>query len=158
MTDPSRKKPPKAGAENASPTTSRLHAPERTRDLSRQLLTRLGKGYSPRNLWYVRDFYMTYRDRTPKVRAKGPRTSLVHTSKPADAVKILREAGAELAEGFSRPLSWTHHRALLAVSDPAARADRELSEVTDNAVKGWRHSGPRAKPLAVRSHCSVREA
>lgn len=59
--------------------------------LSRRLLTRVGRGYSARNLWYFRDFYVTYRARTPKVRADGFRTSLVQTSKPADADKILHE-------------------------------------------------------------------
>jgi hypothetical protein len=100
--------------------------------LSRQLLTRVGKGYSPRNLWYFRDFYVTYRDRTPKVRAEGFRTSLVQNSKPADATRILHEAGAELAEGFSSRLSWTHYRALLAVSDPAARAFYEIEAEREN--------------------------
>ena len=60
--------------------------------LSRQLLTRVGRGYSARNLWYFRDFYVTYRDRTPSIRAEGFRTSLVQNSKPADAAKILHEA------------------------------------------------------------------
>ncbi len=100
--------------------------------LSRQLLTRVGKGYSPRNLWYFRDFYLTYRHRTPSIRAEGFRTSLVHSSKPADAAKILHEAGAELAEGFSSRLSWTHYRALLAVSDPEARAFYEIEAEREN--------------------------
>lgn len=100
--------------------------------LSRQLLTRVGKGYSARNLWYFRDFYVTYRDRTPKVRAEGFRTSPVQNPKPADAAKILHEAGAELAEGFSNSLSWTHYRALLAVSDPAARAFYEIEAAREN--------------------------
>lgn len=100
--------------------------------LSRQLLARIGRGYSARNLWYFRDFYVTYRDRTPKVRAEGFRTSLVQNSKPADATRILHEAGAELAEGFSSRLSWTHYRALLAVSDPAARAFYEIEAEREN--------------------------
>ncbi len=100
--------------------------------LSRQLLNRIGKGYSARNLWYFRDFYLTYHDRTPKVRAEGFRTNLARSSKPADAVKILHEAGAELAEGFSSRLSWTHYRALLAVSDPAARAFYEIEAEREN--------------------------
>jgi hypothetical protein len=48
--------------------------------LSRQLLNRVGKGYSARNLWYFRDFYLTYHDRTPKVRAEGFRTNLARGS------------------------------------------------------------------------------
>lgn len=95
-------------------------------DLSRQLRERVGRGYSARNLWYFRDFYMTYRDRAPSIRAEGFRTSLVRNSKPVDAAKILHEAGAEFAKGFSSRLSWTHYRALLSVGDPAARAFYEI--------------------------------
>lgn len=101
-------------------------------DLSRQLLTRVGKGYSARNLWYFRDFYVTYRDRAPSIRAEGFRTSLVQNSKPVDAAKMLHEAGAEFAEGFSGRLSWTHYRALLGVSDPAARAFYEIEAEREN--------------------------
>lgn len=100
--------------------------------LSQQLLARVGKGYSARNLWYFRDFYVTYRDRTPKIRLEGFRTSLVRNSRSADAGEILREAGAELAEGFSGRLSWTHYRALLALSDPAARAFYEIEAEREN--------------------------
>jgi len=41
-------------------------------DLSAQLLARVGRGYSTRNLWYFRDFYLTYRERAPR---SGPRYS-----------------------------------------------------------------------------------
>lgn len=101
-------------------------------DLSRQLLARAGKGYSTRNLWYFRDFYVTYRDRPPSIRVEGFRTSLGQNSKPIDAAKILHEAGAEFAQGFSSRLSWTHYRALLAVSDPAARAFYEIEAEREN--------------------------
>ena len=46
-------------------------------DLSAQLLARIGHGYSTRNLWYFRDFYLTYRERAPSMRAEVFRTSLV---------------------------------------------------------------------------------
>lgn len=95
-------------------------------DLSKQLLSHAGRGYSTRNLWYFRDFYLTYRDRPPSIRADRFRTSLVQNSKRPDPMKILHEAGAEIAKGFSSRLSWTHYRALLAVRDPAARAFYEI--------------------------------
>jgi predicted nuclease of restriction endonuclease-like (RecB) superfamily len=101
-------------------------------DLSAQLLARVGRGYSTRNLWYFRDFYLTYRERAPSIRAEVFRTSLVQNSKPIDAAKILHEAGAEFARGFSSRLSWTHYRALLKVSDPAARAFYEIEAEREN--------------------------
>src|SRR5215470_3038763 len=101
-------------------------------DLSAQLLARVGRGYSTRNLWYFRDFYLTYRERSPTIRAEVLRTSLVQNSKPIDAARILHEAGAEFAQGFSSRLSWTHYRALLKVNDPAARAFYEIEAEREN--------------------------
>ncbi|HVJ90182.1 MAG TPA: DUF1016 N-terminal domain-containing protein, partial [Labilithrix sp.] len=83
--------------------------------LSQQLQSRVGRGYSSRNLWHFRDFFLTYRERPPSIRAEGFRTSLVQNSKPLDVAKILHKAGAEFAEGFSNRLSWSHYRALLRV-------------------------------------------
>jgi len=102
------------------------------KELSRQILTRVGKGYSTRNLWYFRDFYLTYQDRPPTIRAEGFRTSLVQNSKQGDPAAILHEAGAQITQGFSNRLSWTHYRALLAVSDPAARAFYEIEAEREN--------------------------
>lgn len=101
-------------------------------DMSTQLLTRVGRGYSTRNLWYFRDFYLTYRERAPSIRAEAFRTSLVQNSRRIDAAKILHQAGAEFAEGFSGRLSWSHYRALLKVSDPAARAFYEIEAEREN--------------------------
>lgn len=101
-------------------------------DLSAQLLARVGRGYSTRNLWYFRDFHLTYRERAPSIRAEVFRASLVQNAKPIDATKILHEARAEFAQGFSSRLSWTHYRALLKVSDPAARAFYEIEAEREN--------------------------
>ncbi|MCL2779672.1 MAG: DUF1016 N-terminal domain-containing protein, partial [Polyangiaceae bacterium] len=101
-------------------------------ELSRKMFTRVGKGYSARNLWYFRDFYLTYQDRPPSIRAEGFRTSLVQNPKQSDPDVILNEAGARIAEGFSARLSWTHYRALLKVSDPAARAFYEIEAEREN--------------------------
>jgi predicted nuclease of restriction endonuclease-like (RecB) superfamily len=101
-------------------------------DLSKQLQLHVGRGYSARNLWYFRDFYVTFRERPPSIRAEGFRTRLVQNSKPVDAAKILHEAGAEFARGFSSRLSWSHYRALLKVPDPAARAFYEIEAEHEN--------------------------
>jgi len=101
-------------------------------DLSAQLLGRVGRGYSARNLWYFRDFYLTYKERPATIRAEAFRTSLVHNSKRQGAAKILHEAGADFARGFSSRLSWSHYRALLKVHDPAARAFYEIEAEHEN--------------------------
>jgi len=101
-------------------------------DLSQQLLARVGRGYSTRNLWYFRDFYLTYRERLPSIRPEEFRTSPVQNSKPIGAAKILHKPCAEFAGGFSSHLSWSHYRALLTVADPAARAFYEIEAEHEN--------------------------
>lgn len=64
-------------------------------DLSKQLRSRVGRGYSARNLWYFRDFYVTYRERPASIRPEGFRTSLAQNSKPLATAKILHKAGPE---------------------------------------------------------------
>jgi hypothetical protein len=71
-------------------------------DLSAQLLARVGRGYSARNLWYFRDFYLTYKERPATIRAEVFRTSLVQNSKRQGAAKILHEAGSSASR--VRPL------------------------------------------------------
>ncbi|MCU0659591.1 MAG: PDDEXK nuclease domain-containing protein, partial [Polyangiaceae bacterium] len=100
--------------------------------LSQQLLARVGRGYSTRNLWYFRDFYLTYRERSPSIQAEEFRTSLVQDSEGIDAAKILHEAGAGSGQGFSGRLSWSHYRALLKVNDPEARAFYEIEAAREN--------------------------
>ncbi len=102
-------------------------------DLSRQLSARVGRGYSTRNLWYFRDFYLTYRERSPSIQAEEFRTSLVQDPEGIDAAKILHEAGAGAGQGFSGHLSWSHYRALLKVNDPAVRAFYEI----EAACESW---------------------
>lgn len=56
----------------------------------------------------------------------------MQNSKGIDAARILHEAGAEFARGFSSRLSWSHYRALLKVNDPAARAFYEIEAEREN--------------------------
>jgi predicted nuclease of restriction endonuclease-like (RecB) superfamily len=101
-------------------------------DLSALLIARVGRGYSSRNLWYFRDFYLTYSERPPLLRGEESRTSLVQNSKRLDAAKISHKTGAEFVGGFSSRLSWSHYRALLKVDDPAARAFYEIEAEREN--------------------------
>lgn len=100
--------------------------------LSKQLQSRVGRGYSTRNLWYFRDFYVTYRDRPASIRAEGFHTRLVQNSESGDPANILHEARAEFAGGFSNRLSWSHYRALLKIPDAAARAFYEIEAEREN--------------------------
>jgi predicted nuclease of restriction endonuclease-like (RecB) superfamily len=49
-----------------------------------------------------------------------------------DLAKIRQISSAELAQGFSSRLSWSHYRTLLTVSDPLARAFYEIEAEREN--------------------------
>jgi predicted nuclease of restriction endonuclease-like (RecB) superfamily len=85
-------------------------------DLSKRLGKRYGKGYSVTNLKYFRQFYLTYRNRDPKighaVRGRLPM--------PAE------ENGHAARDSFDQNLSWTHYRLLLKVENEHARSFYEI--------------------------------
>ncbi|HMC14040.1 MAG TPA: PDDEXK nuclease domain-containing protein [Albitalea sp.] len=77
-------------------------------NLARRLSERYGKGFSATNLWYFRQFYLTYRERIPQPPG-GESRSL--------EAEILHPAGGESSPGFHPNLSWSHYRALMKVDD-----------------------------------------
>lgn len=76
-------------------------------DLSRRLTQRYGKGYSSTNLKYFRSFYQAFPDRLPIRHPVGDEL----TSPGVDPMR----------QGFSPQLPWSHYRALMQVTDLAAR-------------------------------------
>jgi predicted nuclease of restriction endonuclease-like (RecB) superfamily len=90
-------------------------------DLSR----RCGRGFGYRNLYQMRQLYLTYQHILQTASAKfGKSTS----SRQPDI------AGAALAElGKSFPLSWSHYVRLMAIATPAARSYYE----TEALRGGW---------------------
>jgi predicted nuclease of restriction endonuclease-like (RecB) superfamily len=79
--------------------------------LSQELTERYSKGFSTSNLWYFRQFYLSYETR----------------------VNFLHPAGGESAQGFSSLLSWSHYRALMRVQDVTARQFYEQEAI----ACGW---------------------
>jgi len=113
--------------------------------LSASLSARVGRGYSIRNLWYFRNFYLTYADRAPSIDdAIGEfGTSLVpNLPRPSKrgSAQIPHKPCAEsetssvepAASGFSSRLSWSHYRTLTKVDDPAARAFYEVEAARES--------------------------
>ena len=94
-------------------------------DLSQQLQSHVGRGYSTTNLRYFRTFYLAYRERRPEIRHIGGGESQSDAT-PARARTIRhKRRGVSLAaieraplEGFSPLLGWSHYRALMKV-EPA---------------------------------------
>ena len=83
--------------------------------LSMRLTEEFGKGFGPRNLRHIRQFYLTFATRTPPISfaAGEPR-------------QIRNEARSKMVAAESQPLSadlsWTHYRLLMRVKDEQARS------------------------------------
>jgi len=88
--------------------------------LSLQLSEQYGKGYSTTNLWYFRQFYQVYADRMVILHPPGGELSEEAKS------PLVRN---QLHAGFSPQLSWSHYRALMKVSTPAAREFYERESI-----------------------------
>jgi len=70
--------------------------------LSGRLTAQYGRGFSTTNLWYFRQFYLVYDDRTAMFHPSGGEFS-------------------EHTHGFHAQLSWSHYRALMRVKNLDAR-------------------------------------
>jgi hypothetical protein len=112
-------------------------------DLSRQLLDRVGRGYSTTNLRYFRTFYVAYRDRRPEIRhiESGESASEAGVAAP---LKIRhKRSGVSLdsldpapLDGFSSALGWSHYRALMKVEPAMARTFYEIEAERATPAKG----------------------
>jgi predicted nuclease of restriction endonuclease-like (RecB) superfamily len=88
--------------------------------LSRDLSTRFGRGFSPRNVLQMRQFYLAYREKFQTVSGQFSRVAISQTS------------SAEL-EASPFLLSWSHYVRLLSVADANARAFYENEAICG----GW---------------------
>jgi predicted nuclease of restriction endonuclease-like (RecB) superfamily len=77
--------------------------------LAQQLTDEFGRGFSKDNLWLMRRFYLTYRDRLPK--SENPSRIFAPTRLPARILETL---------------SWSHYAFLIGVKDAAARSFYEI--------------------------------
>lgn len=120
-------------------------------DLSRRLTDTYGRGFSTTNLWYFRQFYLVFSDRSPEIRHKPRGESAVaenvhkpcgESPEPAEVQLGPGSAtvGLSLAiehpkevQGFSPRLSWSHYRTLTKVD---SRAERLFYEI-EAENEGW---------------------
>jgi hypothetical protein len=99
------------------------------KELSKHLTAQFGKGFSNSNLKLIRQFYLTFQDRSPQIgyTVSSQFESLALTSTPA--AEASQETHRELTEAgrFLRPdLSWSHYRVLMRVNKPEARSFYEV--------------------------------
>jgi predicted nuclease of restriction endonuclease-like (RecB) superfamily len=106
-------------------------------NLSARLTERYGRGYSPANLANFRDFFLTYRDRTPQILYPVGREFDSQTG----ATSIFDPTGGKSAppnllsekRSFHTNLGWSHYRALMRVKNLEARQFYER----EAATAGW---------------------
>lgn len=102
--------------------------------LSLQLTDQYGKGFSAQTLWNFRQFYQVYAKRlnilSPTGREFAGISKLSLPGRESQVVQNPHEKHRGLQQGFSPQLSWSHYRALMRVSKPAAREfyEREAIE------------------------------
>lgn len=102
--------------------------------LSEKLTARYGRGFSTTNLWYFKQFYISYQDRMKIPHPAGGESNdpqILHPSGGELAGEALKRypTGSEFKNGFLPQLSWSHYRALMRVAKPDARDFYELEAV-----------------------------
>ncbi len=100
-------------------------------ELSRSLTDEFGRGFSHRNLDYMRKFYLIYRDREPQI---SQTVSAKFPAPPGDR----RPAKLEAAEKTQKSsafftLGWSHYVFLISIENPDERAFYEV----EASAGGW---------------------
>ncbi|MFO7534355.1 MAG: PDDEXK nuclease domain-containing protein [Kiritimatiellia bacterium] len=98
-------------------------------DLSVRLTRDFDRGWSVRQLEYVRSFYLTYRSLLNGTKSNALR-SIFGETENSNAVRAVSDSWAP---GRLHPnLSWTHYRILLRVDKSEARAFYEIEAIQNN--------------------------
>jgi predicted nuclease of restriction endonuclease-like (RecB) superfamily len=103
-------------------------------DLSKRLTARYGKGFSTTNLWYFRQFYTSFKNRSSEIlHPMGGESKVIGKLHPMgselDVVEKRYPAGSESLAGFHPNLTWSHYRALMRVEDEKTRDFYETEAV-----------------------------
>ncbi|MBI2335571.1 MAG: hypothetical protein HYU97_02275 [Deltaproteobacteria bacterium] len=106
-------------------------------DLSDKLIQKYGKGFSTTNLWYFRQFYLVFADRSPEILHKpcgefNPDKKLHKACGVLDDMSLAIKNG-DLIKSFSSRLSWSHYRTLTKVEN---RNERLFYEI-EAEKEGW---------------------
>jgi len=100
--------------------------------LATRLTREYGCGYSARNLWFMRQFYLAYPGNGPSRIVNALRSQ----SAPVRDVAVAESRPVRWKPGRIHPnLGWTHYRALIKIESPKARDFYEI-EAVRNAWSG----------------------
>jgi len=110
-------------------------------ELSCYLNERYGKGFSTTNLRYFRQFFLSYRNRNPRIDdLSGSPREKRHPLGGESSLsrlpgKICHPMGDESQiQGFHPDLGWSHYRALMRIESNQARAFYEIEAIRN----GWK--------------------
>ena len=102
--------------------------------LSERLLRNYGSGYSVQNLWFIRQFYLTYprlvqpANIPHALRGESPS----HLNSPDAGILYAPRRESWKPGNLHTNLSWTHYRTLLRVDKPHARDFYEIEAIKNN--------------------------
>ena len=111
---------------------------ELLKQLSRELTKEFGKGYSHRNLEYIRRFYLVYMNRiSQSLIAKSKKGQKMQSpiAKSIEQINkvIAGESGKETLTALRIfELSWTHHLVLMKIEDEKERNFYEIEAISQN--------------------------
>jgi predicted nuclease of restriction endonuclease-like (RecB) superfamily len=103
--------------------------------LSEQLTTAYGRGWSAQNLFYMKQFYLSYPGLLPAsgilhaVRGEFPQAAIVHAARGESASALSNHSEIWQPGALHAHLSWTHYRTLLRVDRTAARNFYEIEAI-----------------------------
>ena len=118
---------------------------ELIKEVSARLTGEFGKGFSGRNLEYMRKFFLVWHDRAPHLSQQptGELALTAETKQPGgdsrirphspsrlSAIEISQQPIAEFSRAF--PLSWTHYLVLLSIKDPDERNFYEIEAANES--------------------------
>ncbi len=103
------------------------------KELAKSLATEFGKGFSKRNLEYMRKFYLTYRDRAAQI-AQTPSAQFLESGKNRSMAAPLAKTPTVSAQSIMPfSLSWSHYVFLLSLENSQERSFYEI----EAADQGW---------------------
>ena len=103
--------------------------------LSEQLTTAYGRGWSAQNLFYMKQFYLSYPGLLPAsgilhaVSGEFPQAAIVHAARGESASALSNHSEIWQPGALHANLSWTHYRTLLRVDRTAARHFYEIEAI-----------------------------
>ena len=104
--------------------------------LAQRLSEAFGKGFSPRTLRRIRQFYLAYPQGShlPGELGGPEKRSALLSESGADEIRsaLLTNSSAQQAQIFPSSFGWSHYLALMRVKDPQARSFYEIEAVRES--------------------------